>query len=226
MENKLRNYISTIENFSGAVLLAKDGEILLKEAFGQAREGEENTPKINFGIGSVTKSFTALSIMQLVEKRQLALDDRVVDFYPKVYPNSKITIHHLLNQTSGIPNYLFNKQMQTGEDYTPEQIINFVLEKPIKFQPGKKWLYSNSNYLLLAKIIEKVTVQSFQDYVKENIFSPAEMNTTYFDGEKEDNKAHYWQSAFNCKPSLLLGAGDIVSNVEDLFLYDQALSSY
>lgn len=225
METRLRDYLSNTKNFSGAVLIAKDEKIIFKEAFGLASDGVQNTTKTNFGIGSVTKSFTALSMMQLVEKNKVNLDDRVADFLANIYPNSKITIHHLLNQTSGIPNYLFDKRVQSGDDFTPEQIINLVVEKPLKFQPGRKWQYSNTNYLLVAQIIEKVTNQSFREYVTEHILLPAGMFNTYFDGEKEDNKADYWESVFDCKPSLLLGAGDLVSNVEDLFSYDQALSS-
>ncbi|QOY35581.1 serine hydrolase domain-containing protein [Anaerobacillus isosaccharinicus] len=225
METRLRNYLSNIKKFTGAVLIAKDDEIIFKEAFGLACDGVQNTTKSNFGIGSVTKSFTALSIMQLVEKNKLKLNDKVIDFFEEIYPDAKITIHHLLNQTSGIPNYLFDKRVQTGDDFTPEQIIDLVLEKPLKFQPGKKWQYSNTNYLLLAQIIETVTNQSFHEYVTEHILLPAGMENSFFDGEKEDNKAQYWESVFHCKPSLLLGAGDLVSNVEDLFLYDQALSS-
>ncbi|MCT8138294.1 beta-lactamase family protein [Anaerobacillus sp. CMMVII] len=225
MEEIFLSYLSSIKNFTGSVLIAKEGRVIFKEGFGLAREGEKNTSRTNFGIGSITKSFTALSIMQLVEQEKLRLDDRIIKFFPKVYPEAAITVHHLLNQTSGIPNYLFDKQMQTGGEFAPEEIIDFVLAKPIKFAPGKKWLYSNTNYVLLAQIIEKVTGQTFQDYVTEQIFSRAKMTTTYFDGQKTDNKAQYWESAFDCKPSLLLGAGDIVSNVEDLFLYDKLLSS-
>jgi CubicO group peptidase (beta-lactamase class C family) len=223
MEHKLQLYLSAIKNFSGSVLVAKDGEILFKEGFGLAREGEKNTTKTNFGIGSITKSFTALSVMKLVEKNELTLEDRVVDFFPQVYPNAKITVHHLLNQTSGIPNYIYEKRLQTKKDISPENIVELVLEKAIKFQPGTKWQYSNTNYVLLALIVEMLTKQRFRNYVQEQIFTPAGMANTYFDGQKEDNKAHNWESVFDCKPSLLFGAGDIVSSVEDLFLYDKAV---
>lgn len=225
MDDKFINYLSTLKNFSGSVLVAKAGEVIFKSGFGFARAGVKNTPQTNYGIGSITKSFTALAIMQLVEKNLLKLDDKIVHFFPNIYPHQNLTVHHLLNQTSGIHNYIFDKRLQTGEDFTAKQILEFVLEKPLKFTPGQKWLYSNTNYLLLAQLIEKVSTKTYQEYLREEIFSQVGMNNTYFDGEKEDQKAQPGLAVFDCKPSLLVGAGDIVSNVEDLFLYDQALST-
>ncbi|MCD8511860.1 MAG: beta-lactamase family protein [Bacillus sp. (in: Bacteria)] len=223
MEAVVENYLSQVKNFSGVVLVAKDDRIVFSESFGFAREGERNTLETNFGIGSVTKSFTALSMMQLVENNLIDLNARLTEFFPNVYPDKPITIEHLLTQTSGLRNYIYDKRVQTGNEFSPDELMKIVMEKPLKFQPGKKWMYSNTNYLLLARIIEINTGKSFHDYVKTTIFEPVGMTDTYFDGQKEDRKAQHGESVFNCHPSLLFGAGDIVSNVNDLFLYTQAL---
>lgn len=225
MHKEMNDYILSINKFSGCVLVAYKGEIILKEGYGFADKdkGIKNTPQTNFGIGSITKSMTALSIMQLVEKNMLKLTSKIEDFFPRLYEGRGITVHHLLTHTSGIPNDFRFEEIRSGENLTPEQIISFISKKQLKSKPGQKWAYSNSNYMILALIIEKVTGEKYYDYVEEFIFRPTGMRRTWFDGERSDNLALHGKSVFNCKPSMLFGAGDVVSNVEDLYLYDQAL---
>ncbi|MCX7708373.1 MAG: beta-lactamase family protein [Clostridia bacterium] len=224
--DKLLDYLKRVKNFSGSILVAKEGQIILKGGYGFAdkEKGIRNSPETNYGIGSITKSVTALCIMQQVERGSVQLTARLEDILPGIYEGKGITVHHLLSQTSGIPNYVYYKEMQTGEDFSPDQILALATSKPLKFRPGEKWDYSNANYMLLAKIIEKITGIEYRQYVKDSVFSPIGMDKSYFDGDKVDNLAKHGKSVIDAKPNFLYGAGDIISNVEDLYRYDQALN--
>jgi len=221
---KLSEYLNSINNFSGSVLIAREGEIILKEGYGYTDKISKikNTSQTNFGIGSITKSFTAICIMQLIEQKSLSLSDEIGNFFP-CFKDMGITVNNLLNHTSGLKNYIYYKELQTGEEVTPSQIIEFISRQSLKFRPGQKWLYSNTNYLLLGQVIEKISTMSYHQFVKEFIIKPIGMKNTFFDGESNENLAKHGKSVFNCHPSLLYASGDIVSNVEDLYLYDSAL---
>jgi len=148
------------KTFNGSVLIAKNGQILYSEGFGMANIelGVPNSPKTKFRLGSITKQFSAMLIMQLQERGLLSVDDSLTKYIPD-YPNGdKITIHHLLTHTSGVPSF-------TGfPDYAKimvqplklEEIIALFKNKPLEFEPGTKYRYSNSGYVLLGYILESV----------------------------------------------------------------------
>ena len=164
----------------GAVLVAQGGKVLYERALGLADASTKTalTTAHQFRIGSVTKQFAAVAIMQLAEAGKLKLDDEIqqyVDFPRKEQP---ITIEHLLTHTSGIPNFT------DGPHYTPEayakdielkDVIALFADLPLEFAPGTKWSYSNSGYLLLTATIEKASGQSWTDYANEHLFKPAGM---------------------------------------------------
>ena len=171
--------------FSGALLVAQEGEPILKQAYGQADRALDlpNQVDTKFNLGSMDKMFTAVAIMQLVEQGRLALDDVIADHLPD-YPNQEVanavTIHHLLTHTSGLGDYsesdrykAVHDQIRSLEDYVP-----LFVDTPLEFEPGEQFLYSNSGFIVLGLIIEEVTGQSYYDYVRLNIFEPSGMTDT------------------------------------------------
>ena len=177
--------------FSGAVLVAKNGKPIFTKAYGLANKNSNTPNRIDtkFDLGSMNKMFTAVAVAQLVERGKLSFSDTVGKVLPD-YPNKevaeKVTIHHLLTHTSGMGNY-FNekfqanlKSLKTVNDYLP-----LFAGDPLAFAPGSKWQYSNSGFTVLGLIIEKVSGQSYYDYVKQHIFKPAGMTNT--DSYERDN---------------------------------------
>lgn len=227
-------------NETGAVaLVSRNGKIIYKRALGMANV-ELNVPmKIDniFRIGSITKQFTAVAILQLVEKGKLNLQDEITKFIPD-YPtqNNIITIDHLLTQTSGIQDFTTIKDnaKRGAIDYTPKEMINYFKDQPMRFAPGTRYEYSNSGYFLLGYIIEQVTGKTYGQYLEENIFIPLGMNnssyasnsriiknraTGYTRGDKAIENASYISMT---QP---YAAGATLSTVEDLYKWNQALQS-
>jgi CubicO group peptidase (beta-lactamase class C family) len=170
--------------FSGAVLVARNGQPIFVQAYGMANKsnGTLNNIDTKFDLGSMNKMFTAVAIAQLAERGKLSFTDTVGKLLPD-YPNKavaeKVTVHHLLTHTSGMASYFNEKfranlnNMKTVADYLP-----LFANDPLAFEPGTKWQYSNSGFTVLGLIIEKVSGQSYYDYVKEHIFKPAGMVNT------------------------------------------------
>jgi CubicO group peptidase (beta-lactamase class C family) len=156
IESKLDEYINAyveLGKFSGSVLVAKEGKILLSRGYGMANRehGVPNTPQTKFRLGSITKQFTAMTFMQLHEKGLLTIDDPLIKYYPNFPNGEKITIHHLLTHTSGIPNFTsfpeYTKTMMLSSP--PEKTIERFMHKSLEFEPGEKFRYSNSGYIVL-----------------------------------------------------------------------------
>ncbi|HXG66675.1 MAG TPA: serine hydrolase domain-containing protein [Blastocatellia bacterium] len=173
------------DEFSGTVLLAKDGKTIFEKAYGLASKSFNvpNNIDTKFNLGSMNKMFTAVAIAQLAEQGKLSFNDTVGKHLPN-YPNKavadKVTIHHLLTHTSGMGSYFNQKYIEAAkdrfkkvEDYAP-----LYVDEPLAFEPGQKWAYSNSGFMLLGAIIEKVSGQNYFDYVREHIYKPAGMTNT------------------------------------------------
>ena len=224
-----------------AVLIAKEGQVIFKKAFG-ATNMELNVPMqtdMVFRIGSITKQYTAIAILQLVEKGKISLQDNIPAFIkgsPDKWQN--ITIENLLTHTSGIIGYDvldFHIPNAIRIDFAPKQFIDSLAKLPLDFTPGTKFNYSNSNYLLLGYIIEQVTGKSYKDYLQENIFKPTGLTNTYYDtpteiisnrvnGYTRDSSAYH--NADYISMTQVFSAGALLSNVDDLFKWHQALTSY
>ncbi len=180
------------DKFSGAVLIAKNGQPLFKKAYGFANKENSiaNNVDTKFDLGSMNKMFTAIAIAQLVERGKLSFTDTVGKLIPD-YPNKavaeKVTVHHLLTHTSGMGTY-FNEKFQAKLNNlrTVSEYLPLFVDEPLAFEPGAKWQYSNSGFTLLGLIVEKVSGLSYYDYVKQNIFKPAGMvNTDSYERDKE-----------------------------------------
>ena len=227
----------TVNDFTGAVLLASGGKPLVAKGYGYAnREWQiPNAPDTKFRIGSVTKQFTSMLIMQLREAGKLQLDDSVCVFVapcPDVW--KPVTVHHLLAHTSGIPSYTslpkWRETMMLPR--TVEQLIELVRELPLEWTPGEKWGYNNSGYVLLGAIIERTTGKKYEVALQEMILGPLGMTNTGYDWPGPillKRAAGYVGrgTAILNAPALDMqqpySAGAMYSTVEDLLKWDQAL---
>lgn len=225
------------------VLVAKKGRIVYEKAFGSANI-ELNVPmkpEMIFRVGSVTKQYTAISILQLVEAGKISLQDSIQK-YVNDFPHKghTITIENLLTHTSGIKEYqAINDTTPNGErkDYTPKEGVDFFKNEPLVFEPGTQFQYSNSNYFLLGYIIELVSDKSYREYLNQNIFSVAGLTNTYYNLQEKiipGRVSGYTridttlENADYLSMTTAYAAGALLANVGDLFkwhtaLYDQKL---
>ncbi|MDR1757367.1 MAG: beta-lactamase family protein [Bacteroidales bacterium] len=193
------------QKLNGTMLIAKGNQVIKRETSGVMRFYEQGilyrdwttreritsfTKKSNqlknntlYELASITKQFTAVSILQLIEKGKLKLNDTLRKFYPEL-PYSGVTIHHLLSHTSGLPEYfdLPNKYFDTSHILSNQELISIlaIQQPPFIFLPGDNYKYTNTNYVLLASIVEKVGDICFEEYVKQNLFLPAGMTESCF----------------------------------------------
>lgn len=221
-----------------ALLVAKKGEVLLEKGYGIANL-ELNVPmksEMIFRIGSITKQFTAIAILQLVDKGQIELSDSIQKFIKGFHSKGKkITIENLLTHTSGIKPYeeidvKIPNAMRI--EFSPKTVIDSLDKLSLEFEPNTKYNYCNSNYFLLGYIIEQVSGKPYPQYLRENIFTPAGLNSTFYENTAEirpdrangysfsDGK--YWNTDF-ISMSLVYGAGALRSTVSDLYKWHQAL---
>jgi CubicO group peptidase (beta-lactamase class C family) len=220
--------------FSGSVLAARDGKIILSQGYGLADRDKKipNTAQTRYRIYSITKQFTAMAILMLQEQGKLNVQDPICQFISNCPAAWKeITLHHLLTHTSGIPDFIGSADYAEikATPSPPDQTILRFKDKPLDFKPGEKWSYSNSNYILLGTIIERVSGQTYEDFLQKNIFEPLKMVNTGYDHNRMDLAAGYANQtiikADDVDMSIPYAAGGLYSTVEDLYRWDQALST-
>jgi len=225
--------------FNGSALVAENGKVIYKKGLGLANMewNIPNTPETRFRLGSITKQFTAALILQLVEQGKLKLDGKLSDYLPDYRKDigEKVTIHQLLNHTSGIPSYtglpgFFNDVSRNP--YTVSDFVKRYASNNLEFEPGSKFSYNNSGYFLLGAIVEKVTGQPYEQVLKEKILDPLGMKNTGYDHHDtliEKRASGYqktpdgYMNASYLDMSIPYAAGSLYSTVEDLYLWDQAL---
>lgn len=225
--------------FNGAVLVAENGKVIHKKGYGMANMewNIPNTPDTRFRLGSITKQFTAALILQLVDEGKVKLDGKLSDYLPSYRKDigDKVTVHQLLNHTSGIPSYTglpgFFANVSRNP-YTVDEFIKQYASNDLQFEPGSKYSYNNSGYFLLGAIIEKVTGQSYDKVLKAKILDPLGMKNTGYDLhspiiEKRATGYERGPNGYRNAPyldmSIPYAAGSMYSTVEDLYLWDQAL---
>lgn len=240
IEEKLDQYINAYvktNKFSGSILVAQNNRIVVNRGYGMADYGHKvpNSSKTIFRIGSLTKQFTAMAVLMLEEKGRLDLNDPLSKYMPDYPEGDKIRISHLLTHTSGIPNHTelpdFNRERRVY-DYALHKTIATFKNKPLNFSPGEKFQYSNSGYLLLGYIIEKVSGMPYAKYIEHRIFKALKMvDSGYLNPAKIiENEA----SGYNRSEGRLIKAdyrnlsnahasGALYSTVKDLYLWDRAL---
>ena len=241
VNNELNNYMELLhkyENFNGSILIAKKGNIILDKGYGFADidQNIRNKTQTRFAIGSVTKQFTAMAIMQLDEKQMLNIEDKISKYLPDFPNGDGITIHNLLTHTSGLVNYTELPEFYALESEDPkvEDVLNLIKDKPLEFEPGTQFKYCNTGYALLSEIIEKVSGVTFEEYLHENIFRPLNMKDTgvCYGKNKEIHHATAYSGHLDLIPvddeillSQAYGAGNMYSTVEDLYRWDRALDT-
>ncbi|WP_026573958.1 serine hydrolase domain-containing protein [Bacillus sp. UNC438CL73TsuS30] len=213
--------------FNGVVLVAKDGKAVFKKGYGFANKetGLPNQLNTQFRIASLTKSFTAVSILQLEMNGKLKTSDPISKYIDHFPDGDKITIQNLLTHSSGVADH--SKLTDTTKLITLPAFINLMKKQALTFNPGTKYMYSNTGYMMLAYIVEKVSGKNYQTYFQDNIFKPAGMDHTYF--KKADAK-DFAMGYRNMRKvverddeSQLAGAGDIISTVGDMMRYNNAI---
>ena len=221
-----------------AVIVVKDGKTIFRKGYGLANM-ELNIPvkpEMVFRLASVTKQFTAVATIMLVDQGKLRLDDEITKYltdYPAV--GNRIKIENLLTHTSGIEDYIEKFWPNTmREDLKPERLINTFKNDPLEFEPGARDSYSNSNYVLLGRIIEKISGKTYRQFVEDNIFKPLAMTHSYYE-ENQDLIPNRASGYLNYKGVLvnapymsaqqLYAAGALYSSVDDLALWDAAVYS-
>lgn len=222
-----------VNKFSGTVLVTKNGSVLLKKAYGLAdyEWNIKNTIDTKYSLASVSKQFTAAAILQLVDKKQLSLDSKLNKFFPTFPKGDSITIHMLLCHMSGLQ-MDFDELYLNNASITQDSALKYIEQKNLLFSPGTNTAYSNIGYYLLAHIIEKLSNQSYSEYLKTNIFEKAKMNNTGVITNNEiitkraknyilsDNK-YIHNPYINWEYNI--GHDGIYSTVEDLALWDNVL---
>jgi len=226
--------------FIGTALVAKDGKIILDKGYGMANIELEvpDGPSTKYRLGSITKQFTATSILQLEEQGKLSVNDAACKYVAECPESWKpITIHQLLSHTSGIPSYTntpdFVKPKLMRIPLSPMEVLMLTKDQPLEFQPGEKWKYDNSGYVFLGVVIEKVSGEKYADYLKKHIFGPLDMQDSGYDDSSVilKNRAEGYRArpggeirnADYIDMSLPYAAGSLYSTTDDLYRWDRAL---
>jgi D-alanyl-D-alanine carboxypeptidase len=223
-----------------AVLVVQHGEIKLRKGYGMAdlEQGTRVDPSNVFRLCSVTKQFTAVAILQLVEAGKLGLDDDIRKYLPD-YPtrSAAITVAQLLNHTAGIPDIDLSRpewKKRWAEVVTPDEAIAATNTLPLDFAPGTDWKYSNNGYALLGKIIEQVSGESYADYVRKHLFAPAKMEHSYYADSEPiipgripgySRSGKKWTNALVFNMTITYSGGALLSTVDDMWRWEQALEA-
>ncbi|MEI9944802.1 MAG: serine hydrolase domain-containing protein [Chitinophagaceae bacterium] len=220
--------------FNGGILVAKNGAVLYEKYLGYAdlRKKDLLTDTTSFHIASTSKTFTSIAILNLIQQNKLSLSDSIQRFFPAL-PYPGVTVKMLLNHRSGLPNYIYfvpNTRWDQKKNVTNKDVLQILYnDKPAKsFSPGKHFSYSNTNFVLLALIVEKITRKPFPEYMKENFFQPLQMNHTYVytvaDADHSIKSFNYNSSVWdNDFLEETYGDKNIYSTPQDLLKWDQAL---
>jgi len=225
--------------FNGSALVAEKGQVIFRKGYGLANMEWDipNAPDTKFRLGSITKQFTSMVIMQLVSEGKIKLDEKITTYLPDYRKDTgdRVTVRHLLTHTSGIPSYtglpgFFQKKSR--DPYTVDAFVKEYASGDLEFDPGSKFAYDNSGYFLLGAMIEKITGKSYADAVKERIFDPLGMKDSGYD--RFDTVLPKRASGYALTPngyvnapyldmSIPYAAGSLYSTVEDLYKWDRAL---
>ena len=244
LKSKFDEYLNALyanETFSGTVLVAKGDQVVYQNGYGYAvaEHQIQNTPKTRFRLGSITKQFTSMAVMQCIEKGKISLEGKITDYlpnYPKTTGN-KVTIHHLLNHTSGIPSYTNDKELMKNRGSiveAPEEFIKRFQDKALEFEPGSDYRYNNSGYYLLGMILEAVEGKPYDEVIANQIFKPLGMHNSGFEhyqdaiplmanGYSGIGKVPF--RSMNIVTDIAYSAGALYSTVEDLLLWSKAFQA-
>jgi len=221
----------------GVFLISKKGKLIYEKAFGLANVelNVELQPNNVFQIGSMTKQFTAIAILLLEQEGKLNTSNYISKYIPD-YPNgNKISIHHLLTHTSGIKDFTKTKGLSeiAQKEMTPKMMVDFFKNEPADFQPGEKFEYNNSGYIVLGYLIELVSGETYEDFIKSHIFDKIEMNNSYYATDRKviKNRAYgYHQKSYGYVNKSMISfsvpyaSGSLMSTLEDMLKWQNSLN--
>lgn len=221
----------------GVFMVARKGKSIYRKAFGKANLelNVDLSPENVFQLGSLTKQFTAIAVLLLDEQGKLNVNDPVSKYIPDYPSGDKITIHHLLTHTSGIKDFTKMKSLReiADKDMSPRMMVDFFKNEPVDFQPGEKFEYNNSGYVLLGHIIELVSAEKYEDFITNRIFKKAGMTHSYYASDRQiiNNRASGYQKKENgivnktiINFSVPFSSGSLMSTVDDLLKWQNALN--
>ncbi len=251
LDDKIQQFQELLEsshhqnNFNGHILVAREGQVIFDNFIGYAdpNKGDTLSEKAVYQLASVSKQFTAMAVMILKERGKLDYEDIMIDYIPELagdkYPYyGKITIRHLLNHTAGLPNYMYYVEHYLGKDKRPynDEVVQLMAghRRYLNFFPGRRFDYSNTGYMILALIVERVSGQRFADFVDENIFQPLDMMDSYvysrtYDEDRYPDKLRGFRKAYRyytipeTQHDGVVGDKGVYSTARDLFKWDQGL---
>lgn len=240
INDKLMKYIDSwanVDRFSGTVIVCKKDDILLKRSYGYANVQYKIMNKVNtkYKIASLTKQFTAVAILKLYESGKIKLEDTIEKYIPEYKHAKSITIHHLLSHTSGIPEHTNFKEYKISESINFSCILHRLNIRELDFKPGDRAEYSNSNYVLLAKIVEIVSGMDIEAFYQKYIFKPAGLEDTGVSrnediiSELAQGYTYSGQGIINADyydMSGAYGSGFLYSTVEDMLKWIRAVINY
>jgi len=220
-----------------AIIVQKDGRTIIRKGYGMAdlELGVPVAPDMVFRLGSITKQFTAVSILSLAQEGKLNLQDEITKFLPD-YPTQgkRITVEHLLTHTSGIQSYTDMPEWLPlwRKDMTPKELVDLFKDKPMQFEPGRSWSYNNSGFVLLGAIIEKVSGKTYEQFVDERIFKPLGMSSSYYGSTEriiprripgyEEGESGFVNASY-LSMTQPYAAGSLLSTVDDLARWSEAV---
>jgi CubicO group peptidase (beta-lactamase class C family) len=230
---------NTLRQFNGSALVAEKGTVVVRKGYGLANMEWQvpNTPDTKFRLGSITKQFTSMVIMQLVREGKIKLDEKITTYLPDYRKDTgdRVTVRHLLTHTSGIPSYTSIPGFFQNQSRDPYPVGDFVKKYTmgdLEFEPGSRYVYDNSGYFLLGAIIERVTGKSYEKNLQERIFDPLGMQDSGYDHSNTviaHRASGYaltpagYENAPYLDMTIPFAAGSLYSTVEDLYKWDRAL---
>ncbi len=236
--DSLFDLLSSNNKMMGSFSILKNGDNIYNKSIGYQyitkNSKREATIDSKYRIGSITKTFTSVMIFQLVDEKKISLDDKLSSFYPQIPNASKISITNLLNHTSGLFNITQDSNFESWvyQASSANEMLSRIQTHKIDFEPGKKMEYSNTNYILLGYILEKIEKKTYKNILEKRIVNKIKLKNTYFGGaiNIEDNEClsyHYIKDELKQAKEEHLsnpgGAGAIVSNPSDLVVFMNAL---
>ena len=232
------------KKFSGAVLVANKRGIIFAKGYGQCNKKQSDSapimPNSTFEIGSITKQMVAASIMQLNQQKKLSVKDKLSKYFPDYAHGEEITIEMLLNMHSGLTDYInspdnffprkvyrqLEKNAYSNVQLEKDFVLKYFYDAPLLSTPNQSYFYCNTNYYLLAKIIEMVSGLSYEEYMQQNIFTPCKMTSTNIQFRTTDVTGYDKRGrSYSIPTELSFGCGDVNSSVIDLYKWTKAFTS-
>ncbi|WP_406824757.1 serine hydrolase domain-containing protein [Pedobacter sp. KACC 23697] len=239
IDHLIKTVITDQQGPGGVFMVARKGKVIYQKAFGKANLelGVNLTPENVFQLGSMTKQFTAVSVLLLAQQGKLNVNDPISKYITDYPAGNEITIHHLLTHTSGIKDFTKMKSLASiaQKEMTPKMMVDFFKDEPVDFAPGERFEYNNSGYALLGYLIEVVSGERYADFIQHHIFDQLGMSHSYYASEKQviknraygyQKKEHVYVNKTAINFSVPFASGSLMSTPADLLKWQNALTQH